>query len=98
MLAAMHAVAHARSPRSDLRSSVPSALLERARQARAEGFSEVMPGAVSFLHEAGSALNLNPHGSNLGLVDETVDQGDDAGGVGEDLVPLLEALVGGDYN
>jgi hypothetical protein len=23
--------------------------------------SEVMPGAVTFLHEAGSALNLNPH-------------------------------------
>jgi len=31
------------------------------RQARALGFSRVMPGAVTFLHQAGSALNLAPH-------------------------------------
>jgi len=39
-------------------------MLQR-RQARADGFTQVMPGAVSFLHEAGSALNLNPHTHSL---------------------------------
>jgi hypothetical protein len=30
-------------------------------QARALGFTQVKPGAVTFLHQAGGALNLNPH-------------------------------------
>ena len=30
------------------------------------------------------------------MVDEPVDEGDDAGGVGEDLIPLGEGSVGGD--
>jgi hypothetical protein len=51
---------------SQLRRQVLSILVRsifalQRRQARADGFSQVMPGAVSFLHEAGSALNLNPH-------------------------------------
>ena len=35
------------------------------RQARAEGFAQVMPGAVTLQHEAGSALNVNPHTHSL---------------------------------
>jgi hypothetical protein len=31
---------------------------------------------------------------DLGAVDEAVDEGDDAGGVGEDLAPFGEGLVG----
>ena len=31
---------------------------------------------------------------DLGAVEESVDERDDAGGVGEDLAPLLEGLVG----
>jgi hypothetical protein len=33
---------------------------------------------------------------DLGVVDEAVDERDDAGGVGEDLVPFGEGAVGGD--
>jgi len=39
-------------------------MLQR-RQARAVGFPRVKPGAVTFLHEGGSALNLNPHAHSL---------------------------------
>ena len=35
---------------------------------------------------------------DLGTVDEAVDEGDDAGGVGEDLVPLGEGLVGAEQD
>lgn len=44
---------------------VRSIFMLQRRQARAEGFAEVMPAAVTFLHEAGSALNLNPHTHSL---------------------------------
>jgi hypothetical protein len=40
---------------------VRTVFMRQRRLARADGFPRVMPGAVSFLHEAGSALNLNPH-------------------------------------
>jgi hypothetical protein len=33
------------------------------------------------------------HGDDLGAVHQPVDEGDHAGGVGEDLVPLAEGLV-----
>ena len=45
--------------------TVRSIFVLQRRQARAEGFAEVMPAAVTFLHEAGSALNLNPHTHSL---------------------------------
>ena len=44
---------------------VRSIFMLQRRQARAEGFTDVMPGAITFLHEAGSALNLNPHTHSL---------------------------------
>jgi hypothetical protein len=40
---------------------VRTVFIWQRRLARADGYAHVMPGAVSFLHEAGSALNLNPH-------------------------------------
>jgi hypothetical protein len=46
---------------------------------------------VRFLEAVGFAFD----GEDLGIVDEAVDQGDDAGGVGEDLVPFCERPVGG---
>lgn len=45
-----------------------------------------------FLEAVGLALD----GDDFGLVQEAIDEGDDAGGVGEDLVPLGEGAVGGD--
>ena len=44
-----------------------------------------------------AAPGLAVDGDDLGVVDEAVDQGDDAGGVGEGLAPLREGPVGGDY-
>ncbi len=43
-----------------------------------------------FLEAVGLALD----GDDFGVVDEAIDQGDDAGGVGEDLVPFGERFVG----
>ena len=47
---------------------------------------------LGLLEAVGFALD----GDDLGVVDEAVDQGDDAGGVGEDLAPLGKGAVGGD--
>ena len=47
---------------------------------------------AGFLEAIGFALD----GDDLGVVDQPIDQGDDTGGVGEDLVPLAERSVGGD--
>ena len=47
---------------------------------------------LGFLAAPGLAVD----GDDLGVVDEAVDQGDDAGGVGEGLAPLGEGPVGGD--
>jgi hypothetical protein len=47
---------------------------------------------AGFLEAIGFALD----GDNLGVVDQPIDQGDDTGGVGKDLVPLAERSVGGD--
>jgi hypothetical protein len=51
---------------SQIRRQVVSILVRsifalQRRQARQGGFAQVLPGAISFLHEAGSALNVNPH-------------------------------------
>ena len=43
-----------------------------------------------------AAPGIAVDGDDLGVVDEAVDQGDDAGGVGEGLAPLGERSVGGD--
>ena len=43
-----------------------------------------------------AAIGIAVDGDDLGVVDEAVDQGDDAGGVGEGLAPLGERPVGGD--
>ncbi len=61
------------------------------------GFASCGAGALlgaflGLLEAVGFALD----GDDLGVVDEAVDQGDDAGGVGEDLVPFGEGAVGGD--
>ena len=50
-------------------------------------------GALGGLFEA---IGLAVDGDDLGIVDEAVDHGDDAGGVGEDLVPVGEVAIGGD--
>jgi hypothetical protein len=42
------------------------------------------------------AIGFAVDGNDLGVVDEAVDEGDDAGGVGEDLAPFGEGTVGGD--
>ena len=47
---------------------------------------------AGFLEAIGFALD----GDDLGVVDQPIDQGDDSGGVGKDLVPLAERSVGGD--
>jgi hypothetical protein len=44
---------------------VRSIFVLQRRQAKADGFHQVMPGAVTFQHEAGSALNINPHCHSL---------------------------------
>ena len=44
---------------------------------------------AGFLEAVGLAFD----GQDLGIVDEAIDQGDDAGGVGEDLTPLGEWAV-----
>ena len=43
-----------------------------------------------------AAPGIAVDGDDLGVVDEAIDQGDDAGGVGEGLAPLGERSVGGD--
>ena len=48
---------------------------------------------MRFLEAVAFALD----GEDLGVVDEAIDQGDDAGGVGEDLAPFCERAVGGDH-
>src|SRR3954468_22922875 len=47
---------------------------------------------AGFLEPVGLALD----GDDLRIVDEAIDQRDDAGGAGEHLVPLGERAVGGD--
>ncbi len=47
---------------------------------------------VGFLEAGGIPFD----GDDLAVVDETVDQADDAGGVREDLRPLREGFIGGD--
>jgi len=47
---------------------------------------------VRFLGAVGAAFDDD----DLGAVDQAIDQGDHAGGVGEDLLPLGEGAVGGD--
>ena len=47
---------------------------------------------MCFLEAGGLALD----GQDLGVVDEAVHEGDDAGGVGEDLAPFGERPIGGD--
>src|SRR4051812_26011006 len=42
------------------------------------------------------AVGIPLDGDDLGVVDEAIDQGDDAGGVGENLAPFGERAVGGD--
>jgi len=42
------------------------------------------------------AIGLALDGDDLRVVDEAVDQGDDTGGVGEDLAPFGKRAVGGD--
>ena len=42
------------------------------------------------------AIGLALEHDDLAAMDESVDEGDDAGGVGEDLVPFFEGAVGGD--
>ena len=40
------------------------------------------------------AVGLTFDGDNLCMVDKAFDQGDDTGGVGEDLVPTLRNVIG----
>ena len=47
---------------------------------------------LGLLEPIGFALDRD----DLGVVNQTVDQGDDAGGIGEDLTPLGEGSVGRD--
>src|SRR3954453_4788350 len=48
---------------------------------------------AGFLEPVGFAFD----GDDLGVVDEPVDQRDDAGGIGENLAPLGKGAVGGDH-
>src|SRR3954467_551394 len=48
---------------------------------------------AGFLEPVGLALN----GDDLGVVDEPIDQRDNAGGIGENLAPLGKGAVGGDH-
>jgi hypothetical protein len=45
-----------------------------------------------FLGAVGFALDTD----DLGAMNKAVDEGDDAGGVGEDLLPVGEGSIGGD--
>ena len=47
---------------------------------------------MSFLEAIGIAFD----GDDLGVVQETVDQRDDTGGVRKDFVPFSERTIGGD--
>lgn len=47
---------------------------------------------LGLLEAVGFALN----GDDLGVVDQTIDHGDDTGGVGKDLPPFREGAVGRD--
>src|SRR5689334_902613 len=49
---------------------------------------------LSFLEAVAVGFDVD----DLGAVDEAIDEGDDTGGVGEDLVPLGEGLVGAEQN
>ena len=49
---------------------------------------------LGFLQAVGITLD----GDDLAAVDQTIDEGDDAGGVGKDLAPLAEGFVGGQDN
>jgi len=49
---------------------------------------------LGLLESVGVGVDLD----DLGVMDEPVDEGDDARSVGEDLVPLSEGLVGGEYD
>lgn len=66
---------------------------QSARGARlgGSGFGLARGALFGFLE----AVALAFEGDNLGTMDEAVDEGDSAGGVGEDLVPFAERLVGG---
>src|SRR5205085_3344264 len=49
---------------------------------------------LGFLESVGLAVELN----DLGMVDESIDECDHAGGAGEHFVPLGEGFVGGDQD
>lgn len=50
--------------------------------------------SLGFTLPAAIAVALDE--GDIGMVSEPVDEGDDAGGVGKDGVPILEGEVGGD--
>ena len=52
--------------------------------------SALLGSLLGFLEAVGVAVD----GEDFGVVDEAVDQGDDAGGVGKDFTPLGERSIG----
>ena len=54
--------------------------------------STLLGSFLGLLEAIGFALD----GEDLGVVDQAIDQGDDAGGVWKDLAPFGEGPVGGD--
>ena len=55
-------------------------------------FATLLSAFLSLLKAIGLALD----GDDLGVMDEAIDQGDDTGGAGEDLVPFGERFIGRD--
>ena len=67
-------------------------ILWRWRLGSAALFGALLGALACFLGAVGLAFD----GDDLGAVDQTVDEGDNAGGVGEDLAPFGEGTIGGD--